>query len=87
MNGGTTSPVAPDELLSTAPQNKVTIIPVRHSRILVAGIQKESLDASLRGHAECKLDIQLCGAVLRAERIGGPIQAGEKGSETPLDTK
>ena len=55
--------------------------------MLVAGIQKESLDASLRGHAECKLDIQLCGAVLRAERIGGPIQAGEKGSETPLDTK
>ena len=39
-------------VLSTAPQNKVTIIPVRHSRMLVAGIQKESLDARLRGHDE-----------------------------------
>jgi len=50
--------------LSTAPQTRVTIIPVRHSRMLVAGIQKESLDARLRGHDGCKLDTQLCGAAL-----------------------
>ena len=53
-----------EQRLSSVPQNKVTIIPVRHSRMLVAGIQKESLDARLRGHDGCKLDTQLCGAAL-----------------------
>ena len=57
--------------LITAPQINVTIIPARHSRMLVAGIQKESLDARsplracgdrLRGHDGCELDTQLCGA-------------------------
>ena len=36
--------------LSKAPQNKVTISQARHSRMLLAGIQKKSLDARLRGH-------------------------------------
>jgi PAS domain-containing protein len=36
--------------LSAPPQNKVTIIPRRHFRMLLAGIQKESPDARLRGH-------------------------------------
>ena len=45
--------------LSTAPQINVTIIPARHSRMLLAGIQKEGLDARLRGHDGCKLDTQL----------------------------
>jgi Pyruvate/2-oxoacid:ferredoxin oxidoreductase delta subunit len=35
--------------LSRAPQNKLPIIPRRHSRVLLAGIQKKSLDARLRG--------------------------------------
>ena len=48
--------------LSAAPQNKVTIIPGRHSR--AGGNPEESLDARLRGHDGWKLDTDLCGAVL-----------------------
>jgi hypothetical protein len=42
--------------LSSAPRNKVAIIPDRHSRMFLAETQKESLDASLRGHDGCELD-------------------------------
>ena len=50
--------------LNAAPQNKVIIITRRHSRILLAGIREEGVDARLRGHGGCILDTQLCGAVL-----------------------
>jgi len=55
-----------------APQIEVTDVPGRHSRMLLAGIQKESLDArslpkafrdKLRGHDKCILNTHLCGAV------------------------
>ena len=35
----------------TAPQNKVTITPGRHSRVLLAGIRKKTLDAHCQGKA------------------------------------
>jgi hypothetical protein len=43
-------------LLNTDPQKKVTIITTRHSRMLLAGIQEEGLDARLGGHEGCILD-------------------------------
>jgi hypothetical protein len=54
--------------LSTAPPNKVSIIPSRHSRVRLAGIQKKSLDARLRGHDGWISDTHLCGAVLSLPR-------------------
>ncbi len=39
-------------LLSTAPQNKVTIVSKRHSGNLLAGIQKYGLDTGLRRYDE-----------------------------------
>jgi hypothetical protein len=42
--------------LVSAPRNKVAIIPDRHSRMFLAGIQKDSLDARLRGHDGCELN-------------------------------
>jgi hypothetical protein len=51
--------------LGTVHQHKVTITPGRHSRMLLAGIQKKSLDARLREHDMWILDTHLCGAVLR----------------------
>ena len=66
----------PDRALSTALQNKVTIIPGRHSRMLLAGIQKKSLDARLRGHDRWISDTHLCGHVLSQvdHAAGGPSQ-------------
>jgi hypothetical protein len=46
--------------LGTAPQNKVTIIPKRHSGNLLAGIQKNSLDTGLRRYDELTVDSYLC---------------------------
>jgi hypothetical protein len=46
--------------LSTAPQNKVTIISKRHSGNLLAGIQKNSLDTGLRRYDELTVDSYLC---------------------------
>jgi toxin HigB-1 len=43
-----------------APQNKVTTIPGRHSRILLAGIQKNGLDTRLSGYDGWVLDAHLC---------------------------
>ena len=39
-------------LLSTAPHNKVTIIAIRHSGMLLAGIQKSFLDNGRRRYDE-----------------------------------
>jgi hypothetical protein len=47
-------------VLSTAPQNKVTIVSKRHSGNLLAGIQKNSLDAGLRRYDELTVDSYLC---------------------------
>jgi hypothetical protein len=44
-----------------APQNKVTMISGRHSRMLLAGIQKKSLDVRLRGHDGWISGTHLCG--------------------------
>jgi hypothetical protein len=46
--------------LSTAPQNKVTIVSKRHSGNLLAGIQKNSLDTGLRRYDELTVDSYLC---------------------------
>jgi PAS domain S-box-containing protein len=42
----------------------------RHSRMLLAGIQNQSLDARVRGHDGCISDIHLCKAVLRTQHPG-----------------
>jgi hypothetical protein len=47
-------------LLSTAPQNKVTIVSKRHTGNLLAGIQKNSLDTGLRRYDELTVDSYLC---------------------------
>jgi hypothetical protein len=46
--------------LSTAPQNKVTVVSKRHSGNLLAGIQKNSLDTGLRRYDELTVDSYLC---------------------------
>jgi integrase len=60
---------------STALWNKVTIIIGRHSRMLLAGIQKKSLDARLRGHDEWKRETDLCGAVLSHSSVKEKLSA------------
>lgn len=50
--------------LSKASQNKVTIVPGRRSRMLLAGIQKENLDARLHGRDGWILYTHLYGAYL-----------------------
>jgi hypothetical protein len=39
-----------EAILKTAPKNKVSFLPERHSRMLLAEIHKKSQDARLRGH-------------------------------------
>ena len=68
-------------MLSGALHNKVTITPKRHSRVLLAGIQKKSLDARLRGHDSWVLDTHLCGAVLSTEK---DAKKKEPGGEADL---
>jgi tRNA nucleotidyltransferase/poly(A) polymerase len=50
--------------LRAAHQNIVSVDPDRHSRMLLAGIQQKSLDASLRGHEQWSSDTHLCSAAL-----------------------
>jgi hypothetical protein len=64
--------------LSTVPRNKVTITVGRHSRMLLAGIRKKSLDARLRGHDGWRLDTHLCGAVVRIRRLGTGLKHVDK---------
>jgi hypothetical protein len=48
------------EALSSAPQNKVTIVSKRHSGNLLAGIQKDSLDIGRHRYEELTVDSYLC---------------------------
>ena len=48
------------QALSTAPQNRVTIVSKRHSGNLLAGIQKNSLDSGRRRYDELTVDSYLC---------------------------
>ena len=61
--------------LSTTQQKKVSIIPGRHSRMLLVVIQQQSLDARLRGHDDRNSDTHLCGAVQSmTRRIMGALK-------------
>ena len=66
-----------DRRLSTAPQNKVTIVSKRHSGNLLAGIQKYGLDTGLRRYDELavanwggQLFVLTCTKSLIADRVG-----------------
>jgi hypothetical protein len=51
---------SPQFSLSTAPQNKVTIVSKLHSGNLLAGIPKNSLDTGLSRYDELTVDSCLC---------------------------
>jgi hypothetical protein len=51
----------------TAPPNNVSIIPGRHSRMLLAGNQKKNLDARFRGHDAWISTTYSCEAVLSVD--------------------